>query len=492
MTWPLSLPGKSNLSDAEEIPEGLASSVREGSALKWICLVMILTLIGGLLRFYFVNRADFPLNDGGLFYVMIRDLQANYYLLPKFTSYNFANIPFDYSPLSFYLAGTTNESFNVSLLEILWFLPALLSTLGIPLFFVLAHELSSKPEQAVYATIAFVILLTAFEWLVKGGGLTRSLAYLFSLASLYHTLQAFKYKKYRPAVFAGLFLGLTALSHQEIFMVTITTTAIFFCFLDRNRHWVVTMGITWVIAGLIASHYILAAYGQHGIAPFNAALGSGEFDPVRIVIKFLTLNFTGEVYYTPFIVIPLTGIWGCIAERKYLLPVWLLVMTIINPRSVERTGIVQIAMFVGIGLDRVILPALTKLAVPAQKIGSFTNQENPELIYRRFGDRAGWIRAAFLVRLCLQAGFLVWLLNLQNPHLSNLPVPERSAMEWVANNTPQEGRFLVLSNSDGWAKDRVAEWFPALSQRASTNTVQGLEWAQVGGFTRMRIYYDDL
>jgi len=36
----------------------------------------------------------FPINDGGMFYSMILDLQANHYVAPLFTTYNHTSIPY--------------------------------------------------------------------------------------------------------------------------------------------------------------------------------------------------------------------------------------------------------------------------------------------------------------------------------------------------------------------------------------------------------------
>jgi hypothetical protein len=59
-------------------------------------------------------------------------------------------------------------------------------------------------------------------------------------------------------------------------------------------------------------------------------------------------------------------------------------------------------------------------------------------------------------------------------------------MAWVAQNTPTSGHFLVLSNSEDWASDKAAEWFPVLSQRTSVNTAQGLEWLPGGKFSQVQ------
>jgi hypothetical protein len=68
-------------------------------------VILLATLVGTLIRSFFVLNSDFPLNDGGMFYTMIKDLQSAHFHLPAFTSYNQANIPFAYPPLPFYLAG---------------------------------------------------------------------------------------------------------------------------------------------------------------------------------------------------------------------------------------------------------------------------------------------------------------------------------------------------------------------------------------------------
>jgi hypothetical protein len=67
--------------------------------------VLIFTILGAAIRLYPISRGDFPLNDGGMFAVMTRDLQSSHYSLPQFTSYNataLMHIPYAYPPLPFY------------------------------------------------------------------------------------------------------------------------------------------------------------------------------------------------------------------------------------------------------------------------------------------------------------------------------------------------------------------------------------------------------
>jgi hypothetical protein len=456
------------------------------STLNLVIAALVVSLIGGLIRFYFVLRVDFPLNDGGLFHAMIEDLLANNFILPLFTSYNFANIPYAYSPLPFYLAGALHNWFDWSVVDILRILPALLSTISIPVFFILAIDILNSREQAILATIAYALLLPAFEWLVMGGGLTRSLATLFSLAALHQTAVACKSKSNRSTVLSGIFLGFSVLSHPEIVMVTFTTIILFFVFLTRKRREWGRLALISGIAGLITLPYIIAVTSKHGITPFISAFQTGEFELVRIIRQFLSLSYTGEIYYTPFMVIAFLGLMGCFAEKKYLLPSWLAVMTIINPRSVERSAMIPVALLIGYGLDQIILPALGRLAKSAQTSVSSRLKVGTDLDSDKGLKQKQGIGIALLVVLFFQTGSLLLLSNQGNVRLAPVPVSERMAMAWVAQNTPTSGLFLVLSNSKDWSSDKAAEWFPVLSQRSSVNTVQGLEWLPGRKFSQVQ------
>ena len=87
--------------------------------LDWPALLLFTALLfGAVIRFWPVFTNGFPLNDGGMFYTMIRDLRANHFILPQFTSYNFADIPFTYPPFGFYFAASLSALLPVSVLGI--------------------------------------------------------------------------------------------------------------------------------------------------------------------------------------------------------------------------------------------------------------------------------------------------------------------------------------------------------------------------------------
>jgi hypothetical protein len=57
------------------------------------------------------------------------------------------------------------------------------------------------------------------------------------------------------------------------------------------------------------------------------------------------------------------------------------------------------------------------------------------------------------------------------------------AMQWIEASTPIGSSFLILRAESGIMVDPVQEWFPAIAQRQSKTTLQGLEWTLNSGFT---------
>ncbi len=115
--------------------------------------VALLTILGMAVRLSGPLSASFPLNDGGLFYQMIVDLQNNNFILPAVTTYNFAEIPFAYPPFAFYVYGLFSAS-GIPLLKLMQFLPALVTTFTIPAFYVLAKDLLNNKQQSLFGSPA--------------------------------------------------------------------------------------------------------------------------------------------------------------------------------------------------------------------------------------------------------------------------------------------------------------------------------------------------
>ena len=79
---------------------------RQVGEFEWTGTILgIAILFGTFVRVLPVFLAGFPINDGGMFLVMMRDLRGNGFALPMYTTYNYMDIPYAYPPLGFYLGA---------------------------------------------------------------------------------------------------------------------------------------------------------------------------------------------------------------------------------------------------------------------------------------------------------------------------------------------------------------------------------------------------
>ena len=195
-----------------------------------LIFLTVAILIGGTIRLYGVLQSKFPINDGGLFYTMIKDLVANGYRLPVTTSYNHLGLPFAYPPVFLYLGGFLSDLTSWGLLNIIRVLPAVFTILSIPAFYLLARALIKDKTQVVLATFIFTFIPASFDWLVMGGGLTRSPAFFFALLSLYFIHRLYTQARKLDILWVVLFSSLTILSHPETALHTAASAVVFFLF----------------------------------------------------------------------------------------------------------------------------------------------------------------------------------------------------------------------------------------------------------------------
>ena len=130
-------------------------------------------MVGSALRIALTLASEFPWNDGGMFNVMVHDLVTNRFILPAYTSFNAAHIPFVYPPLPFYLAGLLIAP-GGDLVQVQRWLPLLFSILTIPAFYLLSHSVMVDKLETALATSVYAVILPGFDRLLMGGGLTRA------------------------------------------------------------------------------------------------------------------------------------------------------------------------------------------------------------------------------------------------------------------------------------------------------------------------------
>lgn len=445
----------------------------------------IIFFIGVLIRIGLVSFSDFPLNDGGLFYSMVNDLVANHFNLPIFTSYNQNNIPYAYPSLSLYFAGLL-EYFGIDLLTIMRFLPLAFNILTIPAFYFLCRKILRNENEVLFATLTFAVLPPAYEWLIMGGGLTRSPAYLLSILAWNWSLIFIRTHSTKDLIFTILFAGLSGLCHIEICMITVILILISFLFKDGLTNCVKFGAIFLCGVLLVMTPYFYSIIHNHGVAPLTSALFSGEFDQGKSLVRFFFGNISGEAFYTPLIIFALLGLGVSLQKKEYVIPIYLTAIVIFNPRSMDRSLVLPMAFLSGVGFNEIITPFFFNVHFQ-------NNDHNENEVSKKGRLKNSWIGFILISYIVIRSAVTsMAFLMIPGTSLNHVSQDDRIAMLWIKNNTAEDDKFLILSKTTTWQIDNRSEWFPALADRRSVATVQGSEWLGRGEYYNLQEVHEDV
>jgi hypothetical protein len=235
-----------------------------------------------------------------------------------------------------------------------------------------------------------------------------------------------------------------------------------------------------VVAGVLAvtSPWWATVVARHGLSPLQAALGTSSTPPYYLPwIRLVLFTLTPEVFLDIVGVMGLLGALVCAADRQYFLLVWLAVIAVLDPRSSSRYATIPLAMLAEVGLCRVVLPAMRRLGKPRDtRVLDHVGIEASA--GKWLGSQLQGVPARVLLALCVvhMLASATSVQDVAQSSLHSLAREEREAMEWVAENTGHDSRFVLVTPGATWAEDSATEWFPALAQRVSLATVQGREW----------------
>lgn len=439
---------------------------RKLSADDTAVLILISAVIfGAWLRIMPAWLAGFPVNDGGMFYTMIQDLQANHYALPLYTTYNQLNIPYVYPPMGFYIGADLTDLLNLSTpLAVIQWLPSILNALCIPPFYFLAKEITGNKFQSAVSTLVFALIPHMTAWFSMGGGLTRSLGAIFMLLALTSIHRVFANESKRDIWGAILFSSLAVLSHTEAPIYTVAIAIYIWLVKSRSRKGL-TSGILIALGVLVlTSPWLASIISRHGLAPLLSA-GQTSFRSTWSVLRLINIDFITEEPYLDLLgAMGILGMAILVSRKDYFIPGMFVVIFFSHPRSAHTIGNIPLAMAAGFLIAKIILPAIPK------------NQNDTDNQHR--ASRGLPIFLAVILPYVLSNSLYYGIL-LSKKHVSET---ERSAMQWIEQNTPAESTFLVITGEPNGFCDSTSEWFPTLTNRQSLATLQGNEWLKGDNF----------
>ncbi|MDD2920904.1 MAG: glycosyltransferase family 39 protein [Anaerolineales bacterium] len=416
----------------------------------------------------------FPVTDGGLFYLMAQALQANGFALPAFVQYNGANIPFAYPPLGFYLAALVSSLFKIPLIEVFRWLPAALGVAFTIAFYFLAAAVLKSTFKATLAAVFFALLPRSIGWFVMGGGITRAAGQLFLVLTLFaaHQLFAAPQKKYLWMTI--LFGGCAVLSHPESALHAAALSFSLWVFFGRSKEGIKNALLAALGVLVIVAPFFIAVISRHGLAPYQNAAQTGLYN-FTAWLGILTGSFADEKFITVISALGLLGLIVAAARREFLLPVWLILPAVIDPRGAASILIIAWAMLAALGFADVVVPGLYALQ----------NKKLSEVPLNSALVKTALAAMIFYSFFSVVASDQVYL-------KISLTQSDRAAMKWIADNVPPQSRFAVVTGGDLAFSDALSEWFPALTQNISVATIQGFEWLNDKPFTKRMDEYNAL
>ncbi|TAM75356.1 MAG: hypothetical protein EPN50_02890 [Chloroflexota bacterium] len=421
--------------------------------------------VGAVLRAGPVATHDWPLQDGGLFYRMIGEVLANGLRSPATTTYNAAGIPFAYPPLAIWLAAALEGITSWSRADIMRLLPATFSIMQVPALYLLARELLGDRRHAAVASLIFAVEPFAFFIYDTGGGLTRSLGSLLAILAVWQGVRMLRSGSRTALSATAVLAGLAALSHPESGPFVAIALGLAFLIDERHPRAAVRLVTAAIGAGLVSSAWWLSVLLAHGPAPLLSALSGTPHDLVASLVVFLF----GYLLRGPLGIIGAVALLGevqVVASRRPYLFVWLLAVCVLDLRFAPVAGTVPMSMLVAVGVLDVVAP----MAIRATSM------------FRSGSAMAGGSAAVGVVIAAIVLAGLGSSVGTYDRNAA-LTSADRGAMSWTAENQPAGRAFVVLGASP-WGSDDVAEWFPALADRRSLTTSQGLEWVPGGAHAR--------
>jgi hypothetical protein len=421
--------------------------------LNWSVLLLFTALLfGAVVRFVPAASNGFPLNDGGMFYTMIRDLKANHFILPQFTTYNFVDIPFAYPPLGFYISGIFSSLLPVSDLQVLLWLPALANTLAIFFFYKLAEQILPSRTSAALAALVYALSSRAFLWQVMGGGVTRAFGMLFLILMLWQVVRLFREYTLKRIALTILFGAFAVLSHPQTALHAALGGLIIFLFFGQSKRGIISALFVGVGVVLLTAPWWGAVLLRHGLEPL---LSAGQTSP-RTLDSYLTL-LRFNYFLIPTLLFTLIGVWITFRRREFFLVVWAALAYLIDPRGGSGVALLAESMLAGAGL----------LQLSAWINRSDSNQPDA-VMAKPISQMLVFASAFYFILLAGVADFQ--LIN------TSLKPADLEMIEWVNSNVEDEQTFLLSTGREFSMSDPMQEWFPALTRQHSATTLQGLEW----------------
>jgi hypothetical protein len=358
---------------------------------------------------------------------------------------------------------------SISEFELLRWLPPLVCVGIILVFNWLAQQILNSKSMAFIATAFYAVMPNSSNWLIMGGGLTRSLGILFSLLAIGYAYHLFRGNgDKRTLGLTALFSSLALLSHPEAGLQTAALCVLMWAVYGRNSAGLRNLVVLGLGTALLSSWWWLTVLRYHGFSPFWSAIHTGIHE--TLLASFFHSFFSTQGGLPILTVFTIMGIFVVLRRKDSLLLLWALIPFFVDPRNGSAIALYPSLMLAAEGvyyLHMEFVRAYKETFSTSKNANSylFVLTNGTFVIILLFFYFVAYRGSTNLVRISLTQS-------------------DRETMSWVRENTPQGSIFLLMTNTGQISPmtDAFQEWFPVLAERQSRNTLQGLEWILGPGF----------
>jgi hypothetical protein len=295
----------------------------------------------------------------------------------------------------------------------------------------------------------------------------------------------------------GLVGGLAALAHPQAAVFLAISLLVFLPWAHNRRQAAAHLAIAGAIGLVVLATWLVPVLTVHGWEPLFSAMRSGN-PGAEGLAQLFSLRFTDLVIFDLITIAAVVGLFLAVRRREsqeqhqgherrteqgrfrqrraVMLPIWLLVIWIVDSRAGFAFAMVPLAL-----LAATALLALTIAWLPAGDKRPFAHVREHPL--------GATLALAFVVGLVF-ANYFSGLRPTSPMHA--ISGEQWDAIAWAGEGTPGDAVLAVVTGSNTWELDAVSEWFPAIADRRSAGTVQGSEWLGNAAWQAQLSAYADL
>lgn len=414
---------------------------------------------------------EIPYNGGGLYYAFSTTIIENNFQYPiDIPYYSSSGVPFAYNPLVFYLVALIAVCLNISPFVLHIYLPTIFSIISIVLFYILASGLFKDKNIVLISTFFYCVLPQAFSELTPGEGLVESFGTMLFLFGIIALFKMYSGKKNKYCILSGILFGLIILGSPGGALAFAISLVIVPLFKEEFIPAVKTIFLVSLIGTIISAPWWMTVIYHHGIGTIIHGFLVKNTSILGYLVKLV--GFSTGCGWLFGAALVLLGITYCLILKKWLLPVWFILIFLAG----EIGYIVPIvaSFLMAIGLLKVISPSLKFIEDSKRGCNLFTS--------------------IFIILICIHGVGTALNYNTEfhytiNPvsytELRDVEVDCFSAIEWAKDNSNENSRFFVVGDQNPWWG---GDWLPVLAQTPVINAGYGSEWN--GNLSEIRIMND--